>query len=91
MGENPYGNSELSSTRTHDQQLHHPEHLPNEQLLSRGKGSRSWMKASKAAHGWFLFLFFYASTLQVQAVVSELTHKLTPPHSRPHAHTLCVS
>jgi hypothetical protein len=36
MGESPYGNSELSSTRTHDQQLHHPEHLPNELRLVPG-------------------------------------------------------
>ena len=33
MGENPSGNRELSGTRTHDQQLHHPEHLPNELRL----------------------------------------------------------
>ena len=33
MEENPYGNCELSGTRTHDQQLHHLEHLPNELRL----------------------------------------------------------
>ena len=33
MGENPYGNRELSGTRIHDRQLHHPEHLPNELRL----------------------------------------------------------
>ena len=33
MGENPYGNRELSGTRTHHRQLHHPEHLPNELRL----------------------------------------------------------
>ena len=33
MGENPYGNRELSGTRIHDRQLHHPEHFPNELRL----------------------------------------------------------
>jgi len=33
MGENPCGNRESSRTRTHDRQLHHPEHLPNELRL----------------------------------------------------------
>ena len=33
MGENPRGNRELNYTRTHDRQLHHPEHLPNELRL----------------------------------------------------------
>ena len=32
-GENPCGNRESSRTRTHDRQLHHPEHLPNELRL----------------------------------------------------------
>ena len=39
MGENPSGNRESSRTRTHDRQLHHPEHLPNElRLVPRPSG-----------------------------------------------------
>jgi hypothetical protein len=30
--------------------------------------------------------FFYSSTLQIQDVVSELTHQLTPPHTKTHTH-----
>ena len=35
----------------------------------------------------FLLLFFFASTVQVQAVVSELTHQLTHTTTRTQTHT----